>query len=115
MTENTVDTYRAVLFTAQSILRDVGVPISATSVDILPLSPLPSARRTVFTNSRGSVVFYAPSPSLYPIPLYLSTRPTQRRYHATLLSKIQHYRLLVFLGKMENTKIEKYEFSLFLS
>jgi len=48
VTENTVDTYRSVLFTAQSSLRDVGVPISVASAVILPL-----AWRTAFTNSRG--------------------------------------------------------------
>jgi len=47
VTENTLDTYRSVLFTAQSSLRDVGVPISVASAVIL------LARRTAFTNSRG--------------------------------------------------------------
>lgn len=33
----TVDTYRSILFTTQSILRDVGVPISAVSALFFPL------------------------------------------------------------------------------
>jgi len=65
VTGNTLDTYRSVLFTAQSSLRDVGVPISVASAVILPL-----ARRTAFTNSRGPArTLCEPLPSFYPIPL----------------------------------------------
>lgn len=83
--ENTEDTYCSVLFTASPILRDVGVPISATFALFFPL-----LRRPVFTNSRAPYVLYTSSVSLCTLYLPLLSRSadsTRCRYHAMLLPK----------------------------
>lgn len=70
--ENTEDTYCSVLFTASPILRDVGVPISATFALFFPL-----LRRPVFTNSRAPYFMRLPSPYVLSIFPCYPARPTR--------------------------------------
>lgn len=77
----TVDTYRSVLFTTQSILRDVGVPISTVSALFFPLFAVPCLRIHI------SPSCFMRFPPLYPLSLSFTVISTRRRYRASL-SKI---------------------------
>lgn len=73
----TVDTYRSILFTTQSILRDVGVPISAVSALFFPLFAVPCLR-----------IHTSPSCFMRLLRISLSTSVVFRRYaDSTSLSR----------------------------